>query len=194
MTVTRIYWQPQTQLNSLLQELERMSDRANAPISKHSQPRIETIESKQDFRVRVELPGIDGANIEVNASDRNLWIVSHRQRDRDWGRPLFTELHYGTFERKISFPEAIVNTQITADFADGILTVVLPKQSAQRPKTVKIHVPIDRSPEETPTSNLDRSPDESALGIDRLQTERKSTHIPAPSEQTEELTEDVWVA
>ena len=191
MTVTRLYWQPQPQLNAFLRELERIDDRPRGSTSKptiNPQPRIETIESDRVFQVRVELPGIDRETIEVNASDRILWIAGRRQRDRTQGRVLLNELNDGTFEREIAFPEAIANTQITADLADGILTIVLPKQSAVRPTTVK----IDLSSEDAPTPHREVA----TPTTDRLDTPPKPESADSISAEltSSELTEDVWAA
>ena len=195
MPATRIYWQTQPQFNPFIRELEQLFDRANIPnLSQKStsqpevvklRPRVEIIEHSQAYRVRVELPGVDRQNIEVSASDRTLKIVGRRHRDRPEDRPLVSELRYGIFERVLSLPEAIDNTEVSADLDNGILSVVLPKLAAKRPQSVKVRIGNAVSP--TVTSE----PSETEPTDVATSEEKAPDEIPAqiPSD----FTEDVWV-
>ncbi len=51
-----------------------------------------------------------------------------------------TEFHYGKFQRVISLPAKIENTQVTAEYKDGILNLTLPKTSQEKNKVVKVNL------------------------------------------------------
>jgi HSP20 family protein len=48
------------------------------------------------------------------------------------------EQRYGSFERSVALPTAVVANKAKADFEDGILTVTLPKAEEVKPKTITV--------------------------------------------------------
>jgi HSP20 family protein len=51
-----------------------------------------------------------------------------------------SEFYYGTFQRVIPLPARIQNTQVQAEYKDGILHLTLPKQQEERNKVVKVEL------------------------------------------------------
>ncbi len=49
-----------------------------------------------------------------------------------------SEFRYGKFQRVIPLPVRIQNTNVTADYKDGILNLTLPKAEEEKNKVVKI--------------------------------------------------------
>jgi HSP20 family protein len=45
---------------------------------------------------------------------------------------------WGSFERSIRLPAAVVSDQARAEFQDGILTIALPKTEEVKPKTITV--------------------------------------------------------
>ena len=52
-----------------------------------------------------------------------------------------SEFRYGKFQRVIPLPVRIENTNVTADFKDGILHLNLPKSNEEKNKVVKVSIP-----------------------------------------------------
>jgi len=51
-----------------------------------------------------------------------------------------TEFRYGHFQREIPLPARIQNTNVKADYKDGILKLTLPKAEEEKHKVVKVSV------------------------------------------------------
>lgn len=51
-----------------------------------------------------------------------------------------TEFRYGKFHRVIPIPGTIQNTEVKADYEDGILTLTLPKAEESKNKVVKVQL------------------------------------------------------
>jgi HSP20 family protein len=51
-----------------------------------------------------------------------------------------TEFHYGKFERVIPLPAKIQNTNVKAEYKDGILNLTLPKKEEEKNKVVKVNL------------------------------------------------------
>lgn len=78
--------------------------------------------------VRVELAGIDSESLRVFVDERHFFIAgrrSDRVRLRD-GSFLQKEIADGEFVKKIHLPVGVQYGEVTATYADGMLTVALP--------------------------------------------------------------------
>ncbi|MBD2730272.1 Hsp20/alpha crystallin family protein, partial [Nostoc sp. FACHB-892] len=53
-----------------------------------------------------------------------------------------SEFYYGKFQRVIPFKAKIQNTNVTADYKDGILNLTLPKSEQEKNKVVKVNLEI----------------------------------------------------
>ena len=47
---------------------------------------------------------------------------------------------YGAFSRSFSLPSTIDTEKVTADFKDGVLTVVLPAREEAKPRQIQVKV------------------------------------------------------
>ncbi len=103
-------------------------------------PAFNITESKDTLYLRAELPGIDSKKIDISATSDSITIrgertcspvaneVNYHQRERE----------YGSFRRIINLPVYINTEKIAASYKDGVLTVVLPKAEAAKPKQIEI--------------------------------------------------------
>jgi HSP20 family protein len=78
--------------------------------------------------VRVELAGADSESLRVFVDERSLFISGRRAdttRLRS-GSFLQKEIADGEFVKKISLPVGVQYGEVTATYADGMLTIALP--------------------------------------------------------------------
>lgn len=78
--------------------------------------------------VRVELAGADSDSLRVFVDERHLFISGRRAegaRLRN-GSFLQKEIAGGEFVKKISLPVGVQYGEVTATYADGMLTIALP--------------------------------------------------------------------
>lgn len=78
--------------------------------------------------VRVELAGADSDSLRVFVDERHLFISGRRAegaRLRN-GSFLQKEIAGGEFLKKISLPVSVQYGEVTATYADGMLTIALP--------------------------------------------------------------------
>lgn len=104
-------------------------------------PRIELAETDTDIRITAELPGLTEKDVEISVEDGALTLCGEKRsevEDKDRG---YSERSYGRFERRIGLPRGIDREQASATFADGVLTVTLPKTEAAN-ETVR-RIPIN---------------------------------------------------
>ncbi|HEY9180264.1 MAG TPA: Hsp20/alpha crystallin family protein [Candidatus Baltobacteraceae bacterium] len=78
--------------------------------------------------VRVELAGADSESLRIFVDERHLFISGRRAdtaRLRG-GSFLQKEIAEGEFVKKISLPVGVQYGEVTATYADGMLTIALP--------------------------------------------------------------------
>jgi HSP20 family molecular chaperone IbpA len=78
--------------------------------------------------VRVELAGADSESLRVFVDERHLFIAGRRAetvRLRN-GSFLQKEIADGEFVKKLHLPVAVHYGEVTATYADGMLTIALP--------------------------------------------------------------------
>jgi HSP20 family protein len=121
--------------NASLTHFARSKDEGNIPIKTSDQlPRwgllaSELEETGDDVLVRVELPGLNKEDCEITVEGNMLCIRGQRRFESATTDSTFhvMERAYGSFQRTIALPRHVLLDSATASFANGVLTVRLPK-------------------------------------------------------------------
>ncbi|HVU27726.1 MAG TPA: Hsp20/alpha crystallin family protein [Verrucomicrobiae bacterium] len=105
-------------------------------------PALDVAEDKDNYTVRVELPGLKREDIDVSLQDGALVISGERNEEKVSEG---TEIHqrerfYGKFQRVLSLAEPVKADKVKADYKDGVLTVTLPKTEEAKPKKIDVSV------------------------------------------------------
>jgi HSP20 family protein len=138
---------------SLTQALNEMNARSNefmqtafpefpAIATGEKFPALNVSESKEEFTVSAELPGMGIKDVTVEYVDGVLSIRGEKEMEEkkeEEGRKYYMwERRFGSFQRALPFPGGIAEFKISAAFKDGLLTVHLPKAEDGKAK----HQPI----------------------------------------------------
>lgn len=101
---------------------------------------VDLVEEDKLFRTSVELPGIEGGDIDVSISGNTLTIKAEKKNEREEHAQNYylREREYGSFERFIELPAGVEHDKIKAEFTNGVLTIELPKT----PEAVRKHKKI----------------------------------------------------
>lgn len=138
-------WQPFERMESLRQQLDQMFDEftgTSAEREANWYPAIELMDTPDNLMLRVQLPGMERNQINIQAT-RDAILIEGEQpypKQSESHRWLRSEFAYGKFRRLIALPAAIEAEQIHADFQDGILTLTLPKTEQERRRVVKVNL------------------------------------------------------
>lgn len=101
-------------------------------------PSVDLVETEEDFRLSVELPGVDGKDVEVLLTDEALTIRGEKKMEDEDRERRFSERFYGRFERRISLPDEVEADKVEASFRNGVLTVKLPRSVKAQEKVRRI--------------------------------------------------------
>jgi HSP20 family protein len=105
-------------------------------------PAAELQETEEAVYLKVELPGIDVQDLDVQVTESSVHITAERKAERRTEEKGVTksEFHYGKFQRVIPLNMQIDNTKVVADYKDGVLNLTLPKAEKEKNKIVKINL------------------------------------------------------
>jgi len=103
-------------------------------------PAVDISETDKEYRVSVELPGIEKDDIQVSIDQGRLTISGEKKEEQKEEKENFlrVERSYGTFTRTIPLPATVNEEAAEASFKDGVLTIRLPKTAEGRGKRIEI--------------------------------------------------------
>ncbi|MBM4175717.1 MAG: Hsp20/alpha crystallin family protein [Ignavibacteria bacterium] len=103
-------------------------------------PIIDIIESKNDFQIKVYMPGVQKENIYLKLDDEVLSVFGKMDLNHaDEVRFILREKNYGHYFRKFFITDKIDSTQISAKLDNGLLNIILPKHDRIKPKEISIN-------------------------------------------------------
>jgi HSP20 family protein len=102
-------------------------------------PRYEVREAKEEYEVRVYLPGVPKGNAEVTLENEQLTIVGRRRREvpANW-KQVHSELNADDYRLQLQLNVNVDSEQVQAQVKDGILTVRLPLAEESKPRQVLV--------------------------------------------------------
>ena len=102
-------------------------------------PLVDVHETKDEYLVKVDLPGVkaDDVNVEVN---ENVLSIAGSRVAEDTGQAQIVERPYGSFVRTLTLPRDVDSDSIEAGYHDGVLELRIPKPAEQKPKKITIGV------------------------------------------------------
>lgn len=129
------YYRP----NLLTPALDRLTDLLEAPL-RGWLPALDVQEDKDNFTVRVDLPGFKREDIDVSLEDGTLTISGERKAETlgEGTDAHVTERYTGKFTRSITLSAAVSAENVKAAYKDGVLTVTLAKAETAKPKQIKV--------------------------------------------------------
>ncbi|QUD89275.1 Hsp20/alpha crystallin family protein [Phenylobacterium montanum] len=127
------------EVNRLFDEAFRGFDATPAWSGASHWPQAEVEESENDYRISVELPGVDEKDVEVVMHEGVLVVRGHKRSEiSDAGRAV-TERTYGRFERRFALHD-VDEDRLYAKFHNGVLTIIAPKAPDSRDKARRIPI------------------------------------------------------
>ena len=148
ITISR---RPADSLNSL-RRLNSMLDDAfsawpfqsqeNGAVTSSWLPATDVFEDKDAVKIVAEVPGVRPEDVKISLENNLLTIRGEKrqQAEEKTERVHRYERTYGSFERAFSLPTTVDPEKIAASYANGILTVTIPKAERARPREIPVKV------------------------------------------------------
>jgi len=100
-------------------------------------PDIDIVDEGENYTVDVDLPGLNKGSIEVKFVNGELIVCGNRlMNNKKTSEAIFLrrECAHGRFARRIAVPQDVDYAGISAEYGQGVLSMILPKGRTQEHK------------------------------------------------------------
>ena len=103
-------------------------------------PPLNISQDDNSFYIRAEVPGIKPPEISISALRNRVSISGRREIPREHERVSYhrKERPEGSFDRTVTLPAEVDAERVEARYADGILTLALPKAEQAKPRQITV--------------------------------------------------------
>jgi HSP20 family protein len=127
--------------------LQLFHDAVNRILSDENQarpwsPAVDILETENDLIFKVDAAGVNLKDIDIQLENGTLTLKGERKFEKDDNVKGYhrTERSYGAFARSFTLPDTVNAETVHADYAQGVLTVTLPKQERAKPRAIKVNI------------------------------------------------------
>ena len=103
-------------------------------------PEADVVETEDQIRVLVELPGMQAEDVDLDVENNVLTISGEKREERREEKDTWhlSERRYGKFSRSFVLPRGVDQEKIRASFENGVLSVTIPKSEKARRRRIEI--------------------------------------------------------
>lgn len=103
-------------------------------------PACDVFEDKEAVKIVAELPGVKPEDVKLSLENNLLTIRGEKKQEAEERseRVHRYERSYGSFERAFVLPSTVDADKISAQYDNGVLTVVVPKAERARPREIPV--------------------------------------------------------
>ena len=131
-------------------QMQRLHDDMNRLFGRHAvgnrdlgqgvYPTLNLFEDDNNLYVEAELPGFGADDVEMYVNSENQLNIKGQRKPPEhksgtWHRQ---ERGFGSFTRTVELPGAVDGDNVSAAFADGVLTITLPKRQKAKPRRIDV--------------------------------------------------------
>jgi HSP20 family protein len=145
-------WEPLREFSAMQDRINRMSRLFRESYSPEAPeealtttsfaPPVDIYEDEHNITLKLEAPGIDEKDIDVRIDNNTLTVHGERKIEKEEKEENFRriERQYGSFTRSFTLPSSVDVSQVSADYAQGVLNIKLAKKAEAKPKQIKVNV------------------------------------------------------
>lgn len=134
-----VKWEPFNELVSLQQEINKaFASNQNQDDKRNWYPSVDLSETKEAYKVKADIPGLNKEDIDLSFEDKTLTIKGERKDIvSEEGENFYKkEISYGTFQKKIFLSQDVDPDSIKATYANGVLELNIPKSEKTKSKKI----------------------------------------------------------
>lgn len=107
--------------------------------NRQSTPAVNVSETDDQFTLEVAAPGLKKEAFKINVDNDLLTVSAENKEEKSEKNEKYNrrEFSYSSFQRSFNIPEMIDTEKISANYQDGVITIVLPKREEAKPKPAR---------------------------------------------------------
>ena len=120
-------------------EIDRLTDEAIGLRQRPSAVPLDAFRDGERFFIRVDLPGVDPASIDLSVEKNVLTLRAERpfagNEGQEW---VVAERPHGTFTRQIFLGDTLDTSAMTASYEHGVLAIEIPVAERAKPRKIEV--------------------------------------------------------
>jgi HSP20 family protein len=103
-------------------------------------PPLNITQDEDNFYLRAEVPGVKPSELSISALRNRVSLAGKReiQREQELVSYHRKERPEGSFNRTVTLPTEVDAGRVEAKYAEGVLTVTLPKAEEAKPRQIAV--------------------------------------------------------
>ncbi len=147
-------WEPfrefatlQDRINRVFRDSYSNADRDDSLTTSSFAPAVDVYEDEHKVSLKIEVPGIDEKDIDVQVENNVLTVHGERKIDKEEKEENYrrVERQYGSFTRTFTLPTTVDTENVSATYDKGVLKIDLPKKAEAKPKQIKVNIGSEKS-------------------------------------------------
>lgn len=110
---------------------------ATSPVRSFS-PAFDVRANEEEIVFTADVPGIKQDDLEITLDDGVLTVKGQRRYEGNGKDKVWLGRSYGSFTRSFTLPETVDPERLSADLADGVLTIRVAQQPKPKPRKITI--------------------------------------------------------
>ena len=146
-------WEPfrefatlQDRINRVFRESYGEAGRDESLTTSTFAPAVDVYEDEHQVTLKIEVPGIDEKDIDVQIENNILTVHGERKIEKEEKEENYrrVERQYGSFTRTFTLPTTVDTDNVSANYEKGVLKIALPKKAEAKPKQIKVSVGAEK--------------------------------------------------
>ena len=103
-------------------------------------PSLDLAETDNAVEVRMDIPGVKAKDIDIQLNGNMLTVTAQRDEEKEEKGRTFhrVERHTGRYSRSLVLPCTVAESEVAADYRDGVLSITLPKTDESKAHKIKV--------------------------------------------------------
>jgi HSP20 family protein len=130
-------------------DLDRLSEQLlGVPAGSARSPRfmpMDLYRSTDRYVLEADLPGVDPGSVDIDVDNGTLTIRAERSpRTEESVQWIASERFTGSYMRQLALGDGVDASGISANYANGVLTVTIPVAEKAKPRRIQVESSTDR--------------------------------------------------
>src|SRR5690349_6807040 len=124
----------------MLRLLDTVAGEGGGDVAAGVFPPLNVTQDNDHFYIRAEIPGIKPNELSITALRNRVALAGKRELQREQEQVSYhrKERAEGSFNRTVTLPAEVDAARVDARYADGILTLTLPKAEEAKPRQITV--------------------------------------------------------
>jgi HSP20 family protein len=103
-------------------------------------PSVDLSETDNSVEVRMDIPGVKAKDIDIQVNGQMLTVSAQREEEREEKGRTFhrIERQSGRYSRSLTLPCNVNESEVAAEYHDGVLSITLPKTDESKAHKIKV--------------------------------------------------------